>query len=149
MKRFVFSVGGFIFLLIGGKLYDFCSTEFWCQQENGFLFPYSWFLYGGLIALGLGILLDCLPGKLIMFGPAPRRPSMSREQAERYLERLDKEMGWTPYTPAEEKVMEQAERENYNRNTSSATWWSSNETKGTYIDYDGNRREVGDWREDN
>jgi hypothetical protein len=66
----------------------------------------------------------------------PRIPSRDEINAE--LDARLRDM-YDEYTPAERRAMEQAERENYNKNIRCAVWWAGGDT---YVDYDGNTRNV-------
>jgi len=64
-----------------------------------------------------------------------RRRWQTRQESEAQIRHILGEL-----TPEEELAGEEAERQNYNRQMELCTWWSGGDW---YVDYDGNRKEVG------
>lgn len=81
----------------------------------------------GLLALVLFVILPALLSK--------------RKRTNADYERLSKEMGYTPYTPKEKKLMKANERQSFNENAASTAFWAGSDT---YVDYDGRTRNVGE-----
>ena len=52
-----------------------------------------------------------------------------RRQTEAYIRKLTGKL-----TPAEKKIHEEQERQNFNRNAAIEAWWAGSDT---YVDYDG------------
>lgn len=91
----------------------------------------------GIVFL-IGATFAALPRKYTTGELVNKPRKWTREEIEADLDQIHKDMTGN-YSPAERCAMEAAERENYNRNISAASWWAGSDT---YRDYDGNVRKI-------
>jgi xanthine dehydrogenase iron-sulfur cluster and FAD-binding subunit A len=90
------------------------------------------------IVFVIGAAVAALPRKYTTGELVNKPHKWTRAEIEADLEQIHKDMTGN-YTAGELKAMEQAERDNYNRNISAAAWWQGGDT---YTDYDGNIRKT-------
>jgi hypothetical protein len=111
--------GGFVLFLASGFINQVFKT--------------TWMLYVGCGAFAVPLLLFVVLPMVFMPTEGARR------DAKASMHQYAKEAGLEPYTKAELKQLEEAERYNYNANARSGAFWAQSKT---YVDYDSHVRDV-------